>query len=210
MMTPIRLTVMAVTTCAAGLSLGACSAGITTASKSPSAGRTAPASSATASQSPSASRTAPASSAPASPLASSVDMVNVDSPLRTFPVPHGAHVIINVTCKKEVIIELGAITVSQASSFYNSVLPENGYKITSNTLIDATGNGTSGPNEISGPFAQIGFTGHGYKGTITALSSSEMASAGIPSSGIPNGMTGNVITIDMIPPGAAGCPTTAP
>jgi hypothetical protein len=205
MMTPIRLTVTAVTACAAGLSLAACSAGITTASPAPS------------SRPPSASRTAPALGAAASstarpqslspsPSASPVDTVNIDSPIRTFPVPSGAQVISNVTCDKETIIELGAVTVPQVSGFYNSVLPKDGYKITGNTLISTSGNGGSGPA------AEIEFTGHGYKGTIAAVSNlgSEMASAGVSTAGLPTNMTGNLITIDLIAPGAGGCPTTAP
>lgn len=110
--------------------------------------------------------------------------------------------ISNISCDKETIVELGAITVPKASSFYNSVLPEDGYKITGNSLIDTTGEG------VSGPVAEIEFTGHGYKGTIAALSNlgSAMASAGISASGVPNNLTGNLITIDLKPPHATGCP----
>jgi hypothetical protein len=46
------------------------------------------------------------------------------------------------------------------SSFYSSVLPKDGYKITMNTLT----------SENNGTGAAIEFTGHGYKGTIGALS----------------------------------------
>jgi hypothetical protein len=112
-------------------------------------------------------------------------------------------VISNLTCDKETIIELGAITVSQTSSFYNSVLPADGYKITGNSLIDSAGDG------ISGPMAEVDFTGHGRKGTIVAISNmgSNMASAGVSTSGLPSNMTGNLITIDLTTPGAAACPT---
>jgi hypothetical protein len=115
-------------------------------------------------------------------------------------------VIGNITCEKETIIELGAVTVAKVSSFYNSVLPAEGYKITGNSMIDTAGDG------LSGPAAEIQFTGHGYKGTISALSNfgSQMASAGASTSDLPSSMTGNFITIDLIPPGAAGCPSTGP
>jgi hypothetical protein len=111
-------------------------------------------------------------------------------------------VISNITCDNETIVELGAITVRSASSFYNSVLPEDGYKITSNSLIDTTGDGASGP------FAEIDFTGHGYKGMIGAISNmgSAMASAGVSPSGLPSDMSGTLITIDLKPPHATGCP----
>jgi hypothetical protein len=198
MMSRVRRTVMAVTAGAAGLSLTACSAGITTASQSPSVGRTASASAA--------STPGTSASTPPSPSASPVDTIIIDSPLRTFPIPSGAQIIGNITCEKETIIELGAVTVAKVSSFYNSVLPQDGYKITGNSMIDTTGDG------LSGPAAEIQFTGHGYKGTISALSNfgSQMASAGGSTSGIPSDMTGNFISIDLIPPGAAGCPTKGP
>ena len=193
MTTPIRRTVVTVTACAAGLSLAACTAGITTASRSPSVSRPSPTSAAPASRSP-------------SPSPVPVDTVNIDPPLRAFPVPHGAQIISNNTCNKEIIIELGAVTVIAVSRFYNSVLPKNGYKITGNTLINTTGKG------ISGPEAEIQFTGHGYKGTIVALANlgASMKSAGISTSGMPSSVASNFITIDLIPPGAAGCPTAGP
>jgi hypothetical protein len=200
MMTRVRRTVTAVTAGAAGLALTACSAGITTASQSPSVGRTA--STSAASTPGTSTSTPPSPSSSASP----VDTIIIDSPLRTFPIPSGAQVIGNITCEKETIIELGAVTVAKVSSFYNSVLPQDGYKITGNSMIDTPGDG------LSGPAAEIQFTGHGYKGTISALSNfgSLMASAGGSTSGVPSDMTGNFITIDLIPPGAAGCPTKGP
>ena len=201
MLTPIRLTVVAVTACATGLSLTACSAGITTASQSPpspSVGRAVSTSSGSPSPSPS-------PSSP-SPSASPFDTITVDSPLHTFPVPHGAQVLYNTTCDQEILVELGGVTVDQTSSFYNSVLPKDGYKITGNSLIDSSGVG------LSGPVAEIQFTGHGYKGTISALSNfaSDMASAGASPADIPSDMAGNFIVIDLIPPGVAGCPSTGP
>lgn len=200
MMTPIRLTALAA--CAAGLSLTACSAGITNASHSPSASRTESTSSAPTSPSPSPS----ASSASSARAADAAYALNIHSPLRTFPVPNGAQVIYNITCNKETIIELSGITVSHVSSFYNAVLPENGYKITGNTLL------SNGPNGFPGPAAAISFTGHGYKGTISALSGagSGAATVGVSASGVPVHMTGNLTTIDLTSPGATGCSTTAP
>jgi hypothetical protein len=194
MMISICRGVMAVTACAAGLSLAACSAGITTASQSPSASRPAPAPKAPAPPSP-------------SPSASPAGQVKVDAPIRIFPVPPGAQVLQNMTCDKEILIQLGAVTVSQVSRFYNSVLPENGYKITSNTMITMSGNGSN-----SGPTAEIKFTGHGYKGAIEAATNlgSELRAAGIPTTSLPSSITGKLVMIDMIPPGAKGCGTATP
>lgn len=112
-----------------------------------------------------------------------------------------------MACGKEILIQLGAVTVPQVSKFYTSVLPENGYKITGNTMITISGNGNS-----SGPTAEIKFAGHGYKGTIEAATNlgSELRAEGIPVSGLPSSVTGKFILIDMLPPGARGCAQPTP
>jgi hypothetical protein len=121
----------------------------------------------------------------------------------SFPVPHGAQVLFNENCDKEVIIELSSVTPSQASSFYTSQLPRAGYKITGNTLL--TGNGNGLPSA-----AQIEFTGHGYKGTITGLSNlGALASTGPSPVDLPDGVASNFFSITLAPPGANGCPTPA-
>jgi hypothetical protein len=197
-MNAYRLMAMAVTTCAAGLSLAACTAGITTASP-------------VASRSPATSRTA-SSSAPAALHASSAastssaDTVSVDAPIGRFPIPHGAKVLYNSTCDKQVLIELSSVTPAKASSFYISALPRAGYKITGNSLLANTGDG------LPGSAAQIEFTGHGYNGTITAVSDlGALSSMGPSPAAVPSSIAKNFFTITLTPPGEAGCAVpTAP
>ena len=185
-----RLIAMAVTTCAAGLSLTACSAGITTASpaasRSPATNRTAPSPTSTASH-------------PTSPSASPspADTVSVDAPIGSFPIPHGAQVRSNMTCDKEVIIELSPVTPSQASSFYIAALPRAGYQIISNIGGTAPG--------VSGAITEIGFTGHGYRGLIIAMSDlGDLPSTGPSPVSLPSSITKNVVEISLTPPGKAG------
>jgi hypothetical protein len=132
-------------------------------------------------------------------------MVSVDAPIGSFPVPHGAQVLFNSTCGREVIIELTSITPTQASSFYNSVLPSDGYKITGNTLVDGSESG------LPGAAAGIEFTGHGYKGEVAALSNlGALSSTGPSAAGLPSGVTKNFLTITLTPPGPTGCATPTP
>jgi hypothetical protein len=140
-----RSSVLGLLTCAAGLSLAACSAGVTSAS-------------ATSSLTASASHSATARPSSRSSLSGST--VRVGGSIGSFPIPSGAEVVENATMGKQTVILLGSVGPSQVSSFYSSVLPQDGYKITMNTL--ASGNNGTG--------AAIEFSGHGYKGTIGALS----------------------------------------
>jgi hypothetical protein len=187
-MNAYRLIATGVTTCMAGLSLAACSAGITTASpaasRSPATNRTAP------SPTSAAAHTSPASPSPA-------DTVHVDARIGSFPIPHGAQVLFSGACGKQLIIDLISVTPSQASRFYIAALPRAGYKITSN-------NGGTAPG-VSGSFADIGFTGHGYKGTISATSDlGALSSTGPSTASLPSNFTKNFVTITLTPPGATG------
>jgi len=183
-MNACRLMAMAVTTCVAGLSLAACSAGITTASRSPATSRTA------SSPAAAASHTSPVSASPA-------DTVRVDAPIGSFPIPHGAQVVINLPCGKQVIIVLSSVTPSQASSFYIAALPRAGYQITSNIGGTAPG--------ASGSITEIDFTGHGYKGTIVAASDlGALASTGPSPVSVPSSITKNFAEITLTPPGTTG------
>jgi len=130
----------------------------------------------------------------------------VDAPIGGFPVPHGAQVLFNSACDKQVIVGLRSVTPSQASSFYIAALPRAGYKITGNTQITETGSGRPGAA------AEIDFTGHGYKGTITAASNLGALGSTSPSpASLPSYMAKNFIEITLTPPGATGCATaTAP
>jgi hypothetical protein len=187
-----RLKVMAVT-CAAGLSATACTAGITSVGPATSAS---PATShAASSPTGSPSHTGPAS-------AGSGDTVSLNAPTGSFPIPHGAHAGINMSCGKQVIIQLESVAPTQASAFYTSALPHAGYKITDDTL-------SSDPN-TGAPYgmAEISFTGHGYTGQISAFanlgteSPAGTSPSGLPIS-LPSSLTKNVVQIFMAPTGEA-------
>jgi len=79
-----------------------------------------------------------------------------------------------VTAGKQTVILLGSVTPAAVSSFYMSALPQAGYKITENTLTTVSG----------GTGAAIEFTGHGYKGIISAESNIDLATAGVSMSGV--------------------------
>jgi hypothetical protein len=195
-MNACRLMAMAVTTCAAGLSLAACTAGITTAS--PPASRP-PATSRTASS------PAAAASHSGSASASPAPRVSLDAPIGSFPIPHEAQVMVNMTCGKQLVIELTSVTPPQASDFYLSALPREGYKITGKTQLTETGNGQPGA------VVEIDFTGHGYKGTIGAVANlGALSSTGPSPSSVPSDFAKNFVTITLTPPGAAGCATPGP
>jgi len=195
-MNTYRFMVKAVVSCAAGLSLAACSAGITSAnpvtSRSPAATRTG--------SSPAAS---PSHPTPAS--AGSGSTVRVDAPIGSFPIPHGAQVVANMPCGKQVLIELDSVTPAQTSAFYMSALPAAGYTITDNTL-------TSDPDTgASQGLAELQFTGHGYTGLIIGMANLGADASAQPSmAGLPSNMTKNVLEISLTPRGTAstpGCPS---
>lgn len=201
-----RRMALAVTFCATGLTLAACSAGITTATTATSGTPAATGAGSSPAESPSVTSSpdqAPPPSTPTPSPAVSGSTVSVNAPIGSFPIPHGAQVMVNVTCGKQIIIELTSVTPSTASSFYNSALPRDGYKITGNTLIDGSESG------LPGNAAGIEFSGHGYKGEITALSNLGALASASPSDagGLPSGASKNFLTVTLTPPGAAGCPS---
>jgi len=186
-----RLMAMAVTTCAADLSLAACTAGITTASP-------------VTSRSPATSRTASLLAVASS--TSSADAVSVDATIGRFPIPHKAKVLYNSTYDKQILIELSSVTPSQALSFYVSAMHRAGYKITGNSLLANTGDG------LPGSAAQIEFTGHGYDGTITAVSDlGALSSMGPSPAVVPSRIAKIFFTIRLAPPDEDRCAvSTAP
>jgi hypothetical protein len=182
-MNTYRRTAMGVITCAACLSLAACTVGITTArsgtSPSPITSPAGP------------SPTAPPShSAPPSP--SPVIMVPVNAPIGSFPVPAGAKVDYNESCPKQIDLAVSPVTPSQSSTFYTTELPRAGYKIV---------------DTFAGPgLVQIDFSGHGFKGTIGTTANLGAAEASVdPSIGplLPSDMTKNVEQVMM---NASGTP----
>jgi len=193
-MNAYRLMATSMTTCAAGLSLAACSVGMTAAnpgtSPSPTARHAA---------------SSPAASHPASAPASPADTVSVHAPVGSFPIPHGAQVMANMACGKEILLELSPVTPAQASTFYASALPRAGYNITYNTL-------TSDPNTGAAQgMAEIMFTGHSYTGVIIAIANlGAQASADPSMAGLPSSITKNYLEISLTPigtPSTSVCPS---
>jgi hypothetical protein len=165
-----RNLVTAAALCLSGACVAACSAGIVSArphgSGSPGSGSPAPA------NSPS----SPPATASLPPVSVSHTVVGLGGMIGNFPIPTGAELFEKVISGKTIDLVLSAVTAAQVSSFYGSALPRDGYKITENTV--GTGIGFSGTS--------IEFTGHGYKGTIGAVS------------GI-SGSSGNLIGITLKP-----------
>jgi hypothetical protein len=169
--------------CVAGLSLAACSGGITTPGAAPSS----PASSPTAAPASASATTPPASGSTGttgvtSPAAGSGGgTVSVGGSLGTFPIPSGATVVDNGTDGANIEIVLTGVTPQEVSAFYTATLPSAGYTITENSSAsDATVSGLT-----------IKFTGHGYEGDIGAAS-------GISIAGV-SGLSGEDIGIELIP-----------
>jgi ABC-type phosphate transport system substrate-binding protein len=148
----------ALAACAASLSLAACSAGITTTSTATTA--------ATNSSSPS--RTA----ASASPAAPAGRMISVSGKISSFPVPAGAKVAENVSVNNTISIGFGKVSLARVRSFYTQALPKAGYTITSNSAASE-----------SGGVILIQFTGHGYKGQVSALAKDPDPSDALPGLG---------------------------
>ena len=189
-----RFMAMTVTSCAAGLSLAACTAGVTTAN--PVTSHSSTASHAASSSTASASHTASAGSG---------TTVRVDGSIGSFPIPQEAQVVANMPCGKQILIELGSVTPAQASAFYASALPGAGYRITDNTLTSDPTTGT--PQGM----AEIMFTGHSYTGLIIAIAKLGAEASANPSmAGLPSNISKNAVEISLTPPGMAsssGCPS---
>jgi hypothetical protein len=146
-MNKYRSATVALTACAASLSLAACTTGTTTVSTT----TTSPA----APSSSSASAKASASASPA--LASRT--IHVGGEVGSFPVPAGAHVAESVASSQETVIIFDKITPAKVSAFYARVLQQDGFTVTTNSVVSQSG----------ATAAIIQFTGHGLTGNIDAL-----------------------------------------
>jgi hypothetical protein len=146
-MNKYRSAALALAACAASLSVAACSAGSTTASSS-TASSAAPSSSVSAS-----------AAAPSPGRAIPGRTLTVKGSLGSFPVPAGAKVVENIAGDKGVVIVFGLITPADVSRFYATALPQAGYAVTTNSMLNQAGDNG----------ALIRFTGHGYKGSIDSL-----------------------------------------
>lgn len=176
-MNTYRSAAVALTACAASLSLTACTTGITTASTA----TTSPA--ARDSSSASASASALASVSQAAPATAS-RTIKVSGEFGSFPIPARAKVAENVASASGVIVFFDQVTPAKVSSFYAQALPRAGYTITTNSVV----------SQSSGTVAFIQFTGHGVKGTIDALSKFADSSVSIAGLGHKN-----VTTISIMP-----------
>jgi hypothetical protein len=158
----------ALVTSVAVLSLTACSARITSASPPGSSPATSPAA---------------ASSPGTATSAGSGTTVHVGGSIGSFPIPSGAKVVESVNYGKQIAIILSSVSPGTVSSFYASALPRAGYTITRDSL--ATLNNVAG--------LAIDFAGHGYKGTIGAVSGG-LASAAAIFGGDSKNMVGITLT----------------
>jgi hypothetical protein len=66
----------------------------------------------------------------------------------------------NIASSQETVIIFDKITPARVSSFYAHALPQDGYTVTTNSVVSQSG----------GTAAIIQFTGHGFSGNIDALS----------------------------------------
>jgi hypothetical protein len=149
-MNKYRSAAAALTACAASLSLAACTAGTTTASTTTTSA---------AAPGPSSAPSSVSALASASPAQAS-RTIKVAGDVGSFPVPAGANVAENIASSQETVIIFDKIIPARVSSFYARALPQDGYTITTNSVVSQSG----------GTAAIIQFTGHGFSGNIDALS----------------------------------------
>src|SRR5260370_18916187 len=113
-----RLAALALTACAAILSVTACTAGTTTSSHAPSRSAA------------SSTTTSPSATTPTPIPASSV---SVAGPIGSFPIPAGAKVAENAGLNRGTLVVITSGTAAKALNFYESILPQARYTITRNT-----------------------------------------------------------------------------
>ena len=168
-----RSAALALTACAASLSVAACSAGTPSTSSSPAA------SSAAASKS-----AAPvvSSAVPTSGPAIAGRTLQINGKVGSFPVPAAAKIGENLSGGSSLLVVFGSDAPADVARFYATALPQAGFTVTSNSLVSQGGqNG-----------AIIQFTGHGFKGNIESVAQFPGAAvAGIGST--------NVTTVIMSP-----------
>ena len=149
-MNKYRSAALALAACAASLSVAACSAGTPSAS---STGTPSASSSGTSTATPSQAvvRSAPPSTGAPIPGRSLATKMS----LGAFPVPAAAKVAENLAG----VLVFGSVTPADVARFYATALPQAGYTVTTNSMLQKGGD--------TGAF--IVFTGHGYKGTVDSL-----------------------------------------
>jgi hypothetical protein len=145
-MNKYRSAVLALTACAASLTVAACSTGT-------------PAASSSAGSSTSASQGVSTSAPPSTGAPIAGTTIAVKGKLGSFPVPAGAKVVENIAGGQSLVVVFGLITPADVSRFYATALPQAGYTVTTNAALSRGGD--------KGVY--IVFTGHGYKGTVDSL-----------------------------------------
>jgi hypothetical protein len=145
-MNKYRSAALALAACATSLSVAACSAGTPAASSS---------STSTGSASQSVSTSAPPSTG--APIAGTT--IAIKGTLGSFPIPAKAKVVENMSGGQALVVVFGQIAPADVARFYATALPQAGYTVTTNSMLNKGGD--------SG--AYIVFTGHGYKGTVDSL-----------------------------------------
>ena len=176
-MNKYRSAALALTACAASLSVAACSTGTPSASSA----STSPAatSSATASKSaaPVVSSAVPTSGPP---IAGRV--ITVKGKVGSFPVPAAAKIGENLSGGSSLLVVFGLVVPADVARFYATALPQAGFTVTSSSLVSQGGqNG-----------AIIQFTGHGFKGSIESV-------AEFPGASVAGIGAANVTTVVMSP-----------
>jgi hypothetical protein len=179
-----RTAAVAAVLCLGGLSVTACSGGITPVSSATGAPSSSPPASSPASSPASTPASSPASD-PGTTISGSAGSVSVGGSVGNFPIPPGATVLYHGTDGDEFQIVLTSITASATSAYYTQALPAAGYTITSN----ASGTGAT----YTG--VGINFTGHGDKGEIGALSGVGINNVG----SIIGGTGGSLVGINLAP-----------
>ncbi|HMD26432.1 MAG TPA: hypothetical protein VKG61_22780 [Streptosporangiaceae bacterium] len=172
-MNKYRSAALVLATCAAGLSVAACSAGTPSAS---SAGPSTASPAASSHSTPPVVSSAVPTTGP--PIAGST--VKIKGNLGSFPVPAAAKVGENMSSASSLLVVFGLVAPADVARFYATALPQAGFTVTSNSLVSQ--GGQSG--------AIVAFTGHGYKGNIESV-------AQFPGASIAGLGTANVTTIVM-------------
>jgi hypothetical protein len=160
-----RSAALALTACAASLSVAACSAGTSSTASSSAAG------SASASKS-----AAPvvSSAVPTSGPAIAGRTLQINGKIGSFPVPAAAKVGENLSGGSSLLVVFGSVAPEDVARFYATALPQAGFTVTSNALVSQGGqNG-----------AIIQFTGHGFKGNIESVA--QFPGAAIAGLGVTN------------------------
>jgi hypothetical protein len=145
-MNKYRLAALALATCAASLAVAACSAGT-------------PAASSTSTSTGASSQSVSTSAPPSTGAAIAGKTIAVTGKLGSFPVPAEAKVVENMAGGQALVVVFGLIAPADVARFYATALPQAGYTVTTNSMLQKGGD--------SGAYIVV--TGHGYKGTVDSL-----------------------------------------